>query len=503
VGIHKPYYAIWRGYMGIDNKTYNDIIEQANSIILCMDKKGNITYLNNFALSFFGYTREEVIGRHIAETLLPLRESTGRDLVEMIHNICRQPERFSINENENRKKDGSIVWILWSNKPILNEKNEVIGILSIGNDITRYKSIEMAIKSGYKRLVKTFREKEKDRLFEMVDKNVVQIELQESEEKYRNIVECAVEGIFQITEDGRLIMANRSLAEILGYSSPEDMRSTIRDFGRQFYVDKADIERFETLLKQRGYIKNFETRFYRRDGKIIWVNMNVRVVPDFMGRILCFEGTIEDTTERKNKEVMLRESYEKMQRAMDGIINALSTTVELRDPYTAGHQKRVTELAAAIAKKMNYTDEMVKFLSIAGMLHDIGKLCVPAEILSKPGRISKKEFSILKDHPDEGYRILENINFEYPVAEIIREHHERMDGSGYPRGLKGDEILMDARIIGVADVVESIASHRPYRPSLGMDFALDEIERNKGVLYDADVVEACRKVIKEDRFRFD
>lgn len=489
--------------MATEERIKDSIVEQANTIILCMDKNGNITYLNGFALSFFGYSHEEVIGRHITETILPKKESTGRDLAEMIENICRQPDRFSINENENRKKDGSLVWVLWSNKPILNEKKEIIGILCIGNDITRRRNIEMAIKNDYKRLVKKFREKEKDRLFEVVDKNVANIELYESEARYRNIVECAVEGIFQVTEDGKLIMANRSLAEMLGYSSPEEMRSTIREFGRQFYVEDADRQRLEALLREKGYVKNFETRFLRKDGQEIWVNMNLRTVPDFIGRILCFEGTIEDITDRKNKEVILRESYEKLQRAMDGIITALSTTVELRDPYTAGHQKRVTELAVAIAKNMHYNDDMIKFLSIAGVLHDIGKLCVPAEILSKPGRISKKEFSILKDHPDEGYRILENINFEYPVAEIIREHHERMDGSGYPRGLKGDEILMDARIIGVADVVESMASHRPYRPSLGMDIALDEIEKNRGVLYDADVVEACRKAIREQGFRFD
>ncbi len=486
-----------------------DIVENAGSIVLCMDREGNITYINNYALTFFGYTYEEVIGRHISETILPKKESTGRDLVRMISNICKKPDSFSINENENRRKNGSIVWVLWSNKPILSKEGKVIGVLSIGNDITKRKNIDEAIQRGYNRLIEKIRaqstelrDKKKEILFEMVDRNLTLIELQESDEKYRNIVECAVEGIFQITEDGRFIMANNSLAQILGYNSPNELISHIKDYGSKLFVDKAERESFESLLKEQGIIKNFETRLYKKDGAIIWINTNVRTVYDFMGKILCFEGTVEDITDRKYKEKLLENSYEKLSNAMDGIINALSTTVELRDPYTAGHQRRVTELAVAIARRLNYTSDNIRFLSIASMLHDIGKLCAPAEILSKPGKLSKNEISLLRDHPDEGYKILKNIDFDYPVAEIIWQHHERMDGSGYPRGLKGDEILMDARIIGVADVFESMASHRPYRPSLGLDRALHELEKNKGSLYDIKVVDECYKVVREDGFEF-
>ncbi|MCX8110708.1 MAG: PAS domain S-box protein [Syntrophorhabdaceae bacterium] len=495
---------------GNDSNINWDIIEKSGSIILCMDRQGKVTYCNEYGLSFFGYSYDELIGRHVLETIVPLKESSGRILTNLIDKICRRPNDFSINENENRKKDGSLVWVLWSNKPIKNDKGEVIGILCIGNDMTKHRNIEEAIQRGYNSLVekiteqsRELRERKEDILFEKIDKNLTLIELKESEEKYRNIVECAVEGIFQVTENGRFIMANKSLSKILGYESPDELINNVKDYGREMFVDKDERENFESMLKSSGYVENYETRFFRRDGSKIWVNMNVRAVYDFMGKVMCFEGTIEDTTEKKNKEKMLQESLERLQKVMDDIINALSTTLELKDPYTSGHQKRVTELALAIAKEMNYPDQNMKLLRIASMLHDIGKISMPAEILSKPGRLNKKEFDLLKDHPERGYEILKGIDFNYPVAEIIKQHHERMDGSGYPSGLKGDDILMDARIIGVADVVESMASHRPYRPSLGMDIALEEIEKNKGILYDSDVVEACVKVIREKGFKFD
>lgn len=491
-------------------KDFKTFVEEANSIILCMDTTGKITFFNRFAERFFGYKAKEIIGKNIVGTILPEKETTGRDLVRMINNICRDPERYKINENENIKKDGTRVWILWTNKPIINKKGEIAEILCIGNDETEIKKIEKEIHNSYNKLVmrvqkktREFLETKKDMLFEIVDRKLTVRELYESEEKYRNIVECAVEGIFQSTEDGRLITANKAFADMLGYSSTNELISSINNSGRQIFADPEDRIVFENLLTTEGYLKGFETRFIRKDGSIIWVNINVRTVIDSFGRVLCLEGTIEDTTERKEKEQQLKKSYERLQKAMDGTINTLSTTVELRDPYTAGHQHRVTRLAVAIAKKLNYPEDHIKMLKVASILHDIGKLCVPAEILSKPGKISKNEFSVLRDHPDQGYEILKGIEFDYPVAEIIRQHHERMDGSGYPRGLKGDEILMDARIIGVADVVESMASHRPYRPSLGLEVALKEIKKNRGILYDSNVVDACARAIKEKDFSFE
>ncbi|GEM_PF-340567 len=186
----------------------------------------------------------------------------------------------------------------------------------------------------------------------------------------------------------------------------------------------------------------------------------------------------------------------KLQQTMNGIIQTIAVIVETRDPYTAGHQNRVGDLAAAIAKEMNLPGEQIEGVRIAGIIHDLGKIAVPAEILSKPGKLNANEFNLVKLHPQVGFDMLKNIEFPWPLAQVIFQHHERMNGSGYPQGLKGEEIIFEARIIAVADVVEAMSSHRPYRPSLGLEIAKDEIQKNKGILYDANVVDACLNVFE-------
>ena len=205
--------------------------------------------------------------------------------------------------------------------------------------------------------------------------------------------------------------------------------------------------------------------------------------------------------ERKTNQE-LKKSLKRMNEIVDGVINSLSSTVDARDPYTAGHQKRMAQLAVAIARSMGLGETQVSSIRMAGIIHDLGKIAIPAEILSKPSMLSDIEFSLIKTHPQVGYDILKNINFPTPVARIVHQHHERMDGSGYPLGLAGDDILPEARILMVADVVEAMSSHRPYRPGLGMDKALAEIKKNRGKFYDPDVVDACLKTMVEN-FKFD
>ena len=176
--------------------------------------------------------------------------------------------------------------------------------------------------------------------------------------------------------------------------------------------------------------------------------------------------------------------------------------VETKDPYTAGHQERVSQLAKAIAKEMGLTEDRQDFVKTASIIHDLGKVSVPSELLSKPTKLSELEFNIIKVHSQAGYNILKDIDFPWPVADVVLQHHERMNGSGHPQGLKGESILLEARILSVADVVEAISSHRPYRPSLGIIFALDEISKNKGILYDANVVDACLKLFQKKNFIF-
>lgn len=193
---------------------------------------------------------------------------------------------------------------------------------------------------------------------------------------------------------------------------------------------------------------------------------------------------------------------EKRLRAMtDGSIQALATTAEIRDPYTAGHERRVAELACAVAKKMELPSYQVEGMRVMGFLHDLGKIAVPTEILSKPGRLNDFEFGLIKSHPQTGAEILGKIDFIWPIVTATLQHHERLDGSGYPAGLKGSKIVLEARILAVADVVEAMSSHRPYRPALGTEVALNEITAHAGQWYDKDVVSACCRVIRQDGFQ--
>jgi response regulator RpfG family c-di-GMP phosphodiesterase len=228
---------------------------------------------------------------------------------------------------------------------------------------------------------------------------------------------------------------------------------------------------------------------------------------------LAIERALNDVREKKlrnqtNDDLKkayhdLKVSQRKLQETMDGIILVLGQTVEVRDPYTAGHQRRVAKFACAMAEKMGFSQDMLRGVRMAGEIHDLGKISIPAEILSKPTKLTSLEFGMIKLHSQTGYDILKEIDFSYPIAEVVYQHHERMDGSGYPRGLKGNEILPEARILAVADVVEAMNSHRPYRPALGLDKALAEIEMNRGVLYDSGVADACLCLLKVGNYQFD
>lgn len=189
--------------------------------------------------------------------------------------------------------------------------------------------------------------------------------------------------------------------------------------------------------------------------------------------------------------------------ALEGVIHALSLSIDARDPYTAGHQKRCTDLAVQIGKTMGLSEDRITGIRMAGAIHDLGKIAVPAEILSRPSRLSDMEFSLVKTHAEVGYNILKEVDFPWPIAETVYQHHERLDGSGYPRGLKGNEILLEAKIMAVADVVEAISSHRPYRPAFNMDAAEKEISEKQGVLFDTEVADTCLKIIRRENFQFD
>jgi PAS domain S-box-containing protein len=246
------------------------------------------------------------------------------------------------------------------------------------------------------------------------------------------------------------------------------------------------------------YVESWQRR---RDGQKRLLAWWCRVLKDEKGNVGGALSSAYDITERKHAEEKLQDTLESLRKAVGTTIQVLTTAVETRDPYTAGHQVRSADLARAIGTEMGLPQDKIDAIRIAGSIHDIGKLSIPAEILSKPNKLSDIEFSLIKEHARKGFEMLKDVESPWPLAEIVHQHHERKDGSGYPRNLKGEAILIEARILAVADVVEAIASHRPYRPGLGIDAALNEIEKNRGIFYDADVADACLRLFREKGFQ--
>jgi len=331
-------------------------------------------------------------------------------------------------------------------------------------------------------------------VLDITERKQAEDDLKQAEERYRGIFENAQEGIFQSTDEGRFFTANRALATMLGYDSPEDLMTTVINIPKQLYVNPEDRKVLLKMIEEQGAVRGFETQFYRKNGSMIWISVDLQAVRDTGGRVLYYEGFNEDIT-------IKRESIERMRKALGATVQAMAMTVETRDPYTAGHQRRVADLARSIATEMNLPIDQIDGIRMAATIHDLGKISVPAEILSKPTKLTNIEFSLIKTHAQSGFDILKDIDFPWPIARIVLEHHERMDGSGYPNGLTGDNILMESRILSVADVVESMASHRPYRPSLGIEAALNEIEKNRGTLYDHNVADACLKLFREKDYQ--
>jgi len=256
-----------------------------------------------------------------------------------------------------------------------------------------------------------------------------------------------------------------------------------------------------TFISQLAAIWNGESFWegistdYQFDSSEIQVAIRWIAAPgyeDSLSRVLVSKIDITSTIEAE----------ESLQQALDGTIRAIGMTTETRDPYTAGHQRRVTELAVAIADHMQLDPATIEGTRVAGLMHDIGKLAIPAEILSKPSDLNEMEFALIQSHPQAAYDILETITFPWPIAQIVLQHHESMDGSGYPNGLSADDIRIEARILAVADTVEAMASHRPYRPALGIDRALEEIEKGRGSKFDSTIVDACLELFRHGDFAF-
>ena len=319
----------------------------------------------------------------------------------------------------------------------------------------------------------------------------------QAEDLFKKIFLNSPNAIF-IIQKGKFKLVNPQFVKESGFSEEELLNKD--SFKFVYPKDKEKVR--EIVIKNlKGELSSpFEFRGVLKNGEVVWALQVVTSI-SYQGERAVL-GNFQDITEIKRSQKELEQSYRQLQKTMQDIVKIIAKVVEVKDPYTAGHQYRVSQLAARIAKELKLCPDKLEGIRIASLVHDIGKISIPAEILSKPTKLNEIEYSLIKGHSQIGADILKTIDFPWPVAEIILQHHERLDGSGYPQGLKGDEILPEARIMGVADVVEAMSSHRPYRPALGIDKALEEISQNKGILYDPEVVDTCIKLFKEKEFKF-
>jgi len=311
--------------------------------------------------------------------------------------------------------------------------------------------------------------------------------LEESERKFRLIAEKANDLVYryELFPEKKFSYVSPSATKITGYTPEEHYSNPNLGFELVHPDDRWKLDGLSEQVNQSPIL----LRWIKKNGEIIWTEqMNVPVYDD-EGNLIAIEGIARDVTERQK-------TSEALKAAFNSVVTVLSDVLNLKDPYTEFHEKNVAKLAVEIGRKMDLDESTIEALRVSAMVHDIGKIMIPTEILSKPGKLSDIEFEIIKRHPVTGYEILKKVKLPWPVAEIVYQHHERLDGSGYPRHLKEKEILLEAKIIMVADVVEAMSSHRPYRAALGLDAALEEIRSNAGRLYDPKIVEICTSIIE-------
>ncbi len=412
--------------------------------------------------------KSELVGKNWFDTCL--RMGDRKQVQEVFEEIMAgHAEQQEYHENFVLTKSGEERNIAWHNAIVTDDAGGAQGSLSSGEDITDH----------------------------MRAKNA----LAESEELHRRLVAAIPDMIIRTDLAGNIVFANEVAVRLSGNAGVEGLVGrNVFSFVAPEDLDKA-IRTSKIMFEKRLGPQEIGLVFKDNPGIKFEVDGAILRGPD--GSPYGIVYLCRDITERKLAEEGLRQGLAKLRTTLKASIDSLSSAIEMRDPYTAGHQERVTRLARAIALEMGLTEERVEAIEIAGIIHDIGKLYVPAEILSKPTKLTDLEYAMIKMHAQAGYTILSKIDFPWPIAQIVHQHHEAINGSGYPQGLAGKDILLEARIICVADVVEAMSSHRPYRPALGIQAALDEISQKRGMLYDREVVDACLKLFQDKNFKFE
>jgi len=440
-----------------NEERFRKMVQHSTDAISLLSPEGTFVYISDAVERIIGYRPEEMIGQNWVSFVHP-------DDLSMLSTkwayLFEKAENIETAECRVQHKDGSWRWIGIVGSNQVNEPGIEAIILNF-RDITEHRQAELAIK--------------------------------ESEERFRSLFDRSIECIYSHDLEGNFLDANQNTLDLLGYDREDIPSMNFASLLPQEQFPQA-LQQLEEIVEGGLQREIMEYKIRRKDGEYLDFEIRSSLVYHD-GTPYAVMGVARDITERKQGVARLR-------KAMGATVQAMAIVVETRDPYTAGHQRRVADLARSIASEMGLPKNTIEGIRTASAIHDIGKISIPTEILSKPTRLSDTEFSLIKIHPQAGYDILKDIEFPWPVARMVLEHHERMDGLGYPNGLEGENILLESRIIALADVVEAIASHRPYRPSLGIDMALEEIVKNRGTQFDPEAVDACLRLFKEKKYRF-
>ena len=438
---------------------YRDLVENNRDLICTHDLDGKLLSVNMAAVRITGYPREALLRMNMADLIVPAARDGFAAYLAEIRTAGKAHGLMRICTAGGEKR-----W--WEYDNTLRTKGVAVPVVrGLAQDVTERLQAER--------------------------------DLADSEVRFRGLVEQSIAGIYVI-QDGKLVYVNPRFAEIFGYGSAEEV------IGRDALslVAEKDRETNAENMRQRieGEVANVSYQFtgLRKDGSSIEIGVHgARATQDGRPAII---GLMQDISEKTRLDKEIQRYVEELKTAFMSSVEVATVISEMRDPYTAGHERRVAQIAVAIGAELGFNAHRQEGLQVAGHLHDIGKITIPAEILSKPSKLSAIEFRLIQGHPQASHDVLKGVTFPWPVAEIALQHHERMDGSGYPQGLKGEAILLEARIMAVADVVEAMSSHRPYRPGLGIDKALAEIERGRGTVYDPVVADACPKLFREQGY---
>jgi PAS domain S-box-containing protein len=449
---------------------YRLLADHMKDQVWTMDLNLNMLYISPSVEKLLGYTFDEIKEMSLDKLLTSESLQNAMDFfLEEMPKALASPDYVLTRPLEMQFccKNGRTVWGESMFSFIRDENGGPVSILGEGRNITERKQMENALKK--------------------------------SEENFRRSLDDSPLGVRISTIEGKTIYANNTILDIYGYESVEELQNTPLQerYTPESYAEYE--ERKKKRLRGEPGPSEYEISIIRKNGEIRHLHVFRKEI--FWSGKKQSQVIYQDITLRRQAEEKLNETLENLRQSIKITIQVLGTASEAKDPYMAGHQRRVSDLARAIATEMKLSHDKIEAIRMASAIHDIGKISIPSEILCKPAILSDLEFSLVKNHPFYSYEIIKEVESPWPLADIVYQHHERLNGSGYPRGLKNGDILIESRILAVADVVEAMISYRPYRPALGMEIALAEIENNAGILYDRNAVDACLRLFREKNFQ--